>query len=168
MKRQRASKPGTQHEEISEWFAAKVPETWFDRLEVQSDSDEILVVGTLPTDKEERGADAANDFRERTREERMAIAENAEALFRRKVSWGVRQNDQTWLFTHLTVPVMTRLRLPERRVLDTLVEGGVARSRSEALAWCVRLVRKHEADWISDLQESLVRVREVRAQAPDA
>ncbi|MCE7885556.1 MAG: hypothetical protein DYH08_17145 [Actinobacteria bacterium ATB1] len=132
MKRQRASKPGTQHEEISEWFAAKVPETWFDRLEVQSDSDEILVV------------------------------------VRRKVSWGVRQNDQTWLFTHLTVPVMTRLRLPERRVLDTLVEGGVARSRSEALAWCVRLVRKHEADWISDLQESLVRVREVRAQAPDA
>lgn len=168
MKRRQASKPGTQHEEISEWFAAKVPEGWFDELEVQSDGDEILVVGTLPTDKEERGEDAANDFRESTREKRMAIAEKAEALFRRKVSWGVRLDDQTWLFTHLTVPVMTRLRLPERRVLDTLVEGGVARSRSEALAWCVRLVRKHEADWISDLQESLVRVREVRAQAPDA
>lgn len=168
MKRNPPPRAGTQHEEISEWFAAKVPEDWFDGLEVQSDGDEILVVGTLPTDKEELGEDAANDFRESTRDKRIAIAEKAEALFRRKVSWGVRLGDQTWLFTHLTVPVMTRLRLPERRVLDTLVEGGVARSRSEALAWCVRLVRKHEADWISDLQESLVRVREVRAQAPDA
>ena len=37
---------------------------------------------------------------------------------------------------------MTRLRMPERRVLDTLVDAGVARSRSHALAWCVRLVRR--------------------------
>ena len=37
---------------------------------------------------------------------------------------------------------MTRLRQPERLVLDTLVAAGVARSRSEALAWSVRLVGK--------------------------
>jgi hypothetical protein len=159
---------GTPHEEISAWFTAKIPDDWFGDIEVQSDGDEILVIGTLPGAEEGNGENAAEEFREATRERRIAIAEKAEALFRRKVSWGVESGDDTWLFTHLTVPVMTRLRLPERRVLDTLVEGGVARSRSDALAWCVRLVRKHEADWISDLQESLVRVRQVRAQAPDA
>ena len=48
---------------------------------------------------------------------------------------------------------MTRLRQPERRVLDTLVEGGVARSRSDALAWCVRLVGQHEDSWLAELRD---------------
>ena len=43
---------------------------------------------------------------------------------------------------------MTRLRQPQRLVLDTLVDAGVARSRSDALAWCVRLVGQHEEDWL--------------------
>ena len=43
-------------------------------------------------------------------------------------------------------PVMTRLRQPERLVLDTLVDAGVARSRSDALAWAVRLVGEHADD----------------------
>jgi hypothetical protein len=63
---------------------------------------------------------------------------------------------------------MTRLRMPQRKVLDTLVAAGVARSRSEALAWCVRLVGEHEEEWISSLQEALNRVREVRAEGPKA
>ncbi len=70
------------------------------------------------------------------------------------------------LFTTLSIPVMTRLRLPERQVLDTLVQAGVARSRSEALAWCVRLVGKHEAEWISELREALVKVNELRRRGP--
>jgi hypothetical protein len=61
---------------------------------------------------------------------------------------------------------MTRLRLPERQVLDTLVQAGVARSRSEALAWCVRLVGRHEAEWISELRDALVRVNELRRRGP--
>ena len=50
---------------------------------------------------------------------------------------------------------MTRLRMAERRVLDTLVEAGVARSRSHALAWCVRLVGEKQEEWLGDLREAL-------------
>jgi hypothetical protein len=61
---------------------------------------------------------------------------------------------------------MTRLRMSERAVLDTLVDAGVARSRSEALAWCVRLVGKNEEAWIDRLREALVSVEQVRAEGP--
>ena len=105
-------------------------------------------------------------FREDTRQLRMRIADEAEARFARKVAWGVRCGDQEELFTNLSVPVMTRLRLPERRVLDTLVDAGVARSRSHALAWCVRLVGDHEGDWITQLREALVHVQKVRDEGP--
>ena len=63
---------------------------------------------------------------------------------------------------------MTRLRMPEREVLDTLIDAGVARSRSEALAWCVRLVRDHEGDWIDQLRDALAHVDEARAGGPQA
>jgi hypothetical protein len=42
----------------------------------------------------------------------------------------------------------------------------VARSRSDALAWCVRLVREHADDWLDRLREALVEVRRVRAEGP--
>jgi hypothetical protein len=61
---------------------------------------------------------------------------------------------------------MTRLRMTERQVLDTLVGGGVARSRSEALAWCVRLVGDHQADWIQQLRDALVAVEAARSDGP--
>ena len=53
---------------------------------------------------------------------------------------------------------MTRLRQPQRIVLDTLVEAGVARSRADALAWCVRLVGQHEGDWLGDLRSAMTGV----------
>jgi len=96
----------------------------------------------------------------------MQIADEAERQFGRKVAWGASSGDVKRLFTTMSVPVMTRLRLPERQVLDTLVESGVARSRSDALAWCVRLVGKHEADWMQDLRDALVHVQKVRAEGP--
>ena len=95
-------------------------------------------------------------FREDTRRKRMAIADEAQRRFDRKVSWGVRLAgipDQTALFTHVSAPVMTRLRQPQRLVLDTLVDAGVARSRADALAWCVRLVGQHEEDWLAELRD---------------
>ena len=52
-------------------------------------------------------------------------------------------------------------------MLDTLIEAGVARSRSEALAWCVRLVGKNQGEWISSLREALTHVEKVRAEGPD-
>ena len=147
---------------------------------VQADREEITVIGTLPDPETaaeasdaERSAAAEGRirrFREETRARRVDIAREAEHRFRRKVSWGVTCGGRTEMFTTLSVPVMTRLRQPERRVLDTLVEGGVARSRSDALAWCVRLVGQHEDSWLADLRSALRRVEEVRsegARAPD-
>jgi len=164
-------------EDISAWFAARVPKTWFaGPPEVSSDSEEILVIGDLPdvdladgTAPEARAAARVARivrFREETRDERVKIAREAERRFRRKVAWGARCGDETRVFTTLSLPVMTRLRMPERSVLDTLVAGGVARSRSDALAWCVRLVGMHQADWIQDLREALVKVDEARKKGP--
>jgi len=164
-------------EEIGAWFAARVPKTWFaGPPEVTSDSEEILVLGDLPdvelaagTSAEAREAARVariDRFRETTRDERVKIARDAERRFRRKVAWGARCGDETRVFTTLSMPVMTRLRMPERAVLDTLVAGGVARSRSDALAWCVRLVGMHQSDWLQGLREALVKVDEARSKGP--
>ena len=96
----------------------------------------------------------------------MRIADEAQRRFGRKVSWGAVCGDQRQLFTTLSVPAMTRLRMPERRVLDTLVDAGVARSRSHALAWCVRLVAERQDDWLKDLREALKQVEQVRGEGP--
>ncbi len=164
-------------EDIGAWFAGRLPKTWFGGPpEVTSDSEEILVVGELPD--VELAADTAPEareaarvaridrFREETREDRVKIAREAERRFRREVAWGARCGDETRVFTTLSLPVMTRLRMQERAVLDTLVAGGVARSRSDALAWCVRLVGMHQSDWIKGLREALVKVDEVRSKGP--
>ena len=146
-------------EKISEFFGKKVPADWRKGdLDVTADDEEIVVV--IPIEGDTR------EFRESTRDKRMKIASEAEDKFNRKVSWGVEVGGDRRLFTHLAMPVMTRLRLPERRVLDTLVAGGVARSRADALAWCVRLVGKHESDWLKDLDDALAQVKNVRAEGP--
>ena len=164
-------------EDVRAWFAAHVPKDWFaGPPEVTADGDEILVVGTLPdvelaggTSSDGRSAARAariERFREETREDRIRMARDAERQFRRKVAWGARCGDVSKIFTTLSVPVMTRLRMNERTILDTLVAGGVARSRSEALAWCVRLVGMHQADWIKGLRDALVKVDEIRGKGP--
>lgn len=146
--------------DVEAWFAGRLPAEWFDGEPVVTvDREEIVVVGAVPAGRVEA-------FREETRGARMTIADEAEELFGRKVAWGVQVGGERHLFTHLAVPVMTRLRQPERQVLDTLVEAGVARSRSEALAWSVRLVAQHEADWIQQLKDSLGAVRAARAAGP--
>jgi hypothetical protein len=165
-------------QELAGWFAGRLPDGWFtEAAEVTSDRDEILVVGRLaepdyPQDADDTARAAAREariqrFREETREQRMRIADEAEQRTGRKVAWGARCGDERRVFTSLAVPVMTRLRLSERRVLDTLVGGGVARSRADALAWCVRLVRDHEGEWIDQLRDALVAVNEARAAGPN-
>ena len=52
-------------------------------------------------------------------------------------------------------------------MLDTLIDAGVARSRSEALAWCVRLVDRHQGEWIDQLRDAMSKVEEIRADGPD-
>ncbi len=162
---------------LAGWFAGRIPDGWFTAVpDVRSDRDEILVVGSVAEPEYPKGADddarvAAREarikrFREETRDQRMRIADEAERRTGRKVAWGARCGGVERVFTSLSVPVMTRLRMPERRVLDTLVAGGVARSRSDALAWCVRLVGDHEGDWIRALQDALVAVDQARAEGP--
>ena len=164
-------------EDLTSWFANRLPKTWFvGPPEVSADGDEVLVLGTLPDVELAKGTSAdgrsaaraarIDRFREETREERVKIAREAERHFKRKVAWGARCGDETKIFTTLSVPVMTRLRMSERSILDTLVAGGVARSRSDALAWCVRLVGMHQADWIRGLRDALVKVDEVRSKGP--
>jgi hypothetical protein len=166
-------------EELQGWFAGRVPDGWFDEApEITADRDEVLVVGRIPepesiadaTEGARRAAWASRleRFREDTRGERMRIAGEFEQRFGRKVSWGARCGNATATFTTLSVPVMTRLRLQERAVLDTLIDAGVARSRSEALAWCVRLVGTHQGDWIQQLRDALVEVQRVRSEGPAA
>ncbi|MGH9087760.1 MAG: hypothetical protein ACRDYZ_06555 [Acidimicrobiales bacterium] len=150
-----------QSESIQKFLAGKVPGGWFTGPpRVDFDDDEILCVGVLPA------GTTATAFRESTRAERVAIAEEAEVRFRRKVSWGVEHEGEVTIFTSLSAPVMTRLRLSERLVLDTLVDAGVARSRSDALGWCVKLVGRHQAEWLDDLRQALVGVAKVRAEGP--
>lgn len=152
--------------DIQEWFAARVPADWFTGLEVAADPDEILVTGVLADGGAGEAAERLAGFREQTRQGRMEIANEAERLFNRKVSWGASSGDVRTLFTHLSIPVMTRLRLPERAVLDTLVSSGVARSRSHALSWCARLVAEHQSEWLGKLREANAAVEKVRREGP--
>lgn len=166
------------HEELRGWLAGRLPHDWFDGpVELTLDREEITIVGRLtapelPDTASEVEREAAErgrvrEFRERTRETRIGIARELEHAAGRKVAWGVKCGGTSEVFTSLAVPVMTRLRQPERTVLDTLVESGVARSRSEALAWCVRLVARNTESWLADLREAMTTVERVRAQGPD-
>ncbi len=151
---------------IVEWVRGRVPRAWFSDLEVEVDKDEVLVVGTLRPVADEPDGTCIARFRADTRDRRIEIAREAERTFGRKVSWGARCGPVRELFTTASVPTMTRLRLPERQVLDTLIDAGVARSRSEALAWCVRLVAANEAEWLGELRQAFEAVERARAAGP--
>lgn len=181
--------------EIKAWFEARLPrDVYTGPVEVMVDRDEVLVVGDLgvPADAASDARDGGDGSggstqtedgdavraarteahltrrREETRAARMQVAAEAEHRFGRKVSWGAVVAGERVLFTHVSVPVMTRLRMPERRLLDTLVEAGVARSRSEATSWCVRLVAEREDEWLQELTEALGAVRAARVKGPGA
>ena len=165
----------SESEEIKGWVAGRVPADWFQGTpEVSVDREEIVVIGALKEAKVEGGEDAqkaaaagrVKQHREDTREKRMQISNEAEHRFERPISWGVKIGEKTYLFTHLSIPVMTRLRQKERAVLDSLVDAGVARSRSEAVAWCIRLVDQHESDWLTELREAMSKVAQVRSGGP--
>jgi hypothetical protein len=187
-----STEQGGSAEQVRGWFLGRLPDGWFEgQPEIVLDREEITVIGNLPPvragEAEAEAAQAASEgaeagsaeaqadaiaagrsrrFREETREARIGIAREAERLFGRKVSWGVVSEGRKVMFTTLSVPVMTRLRQAERRVLDTLVEAGVARSRSDALAWCARLVGEHEDSWLTALRDALRHVEQVRAEGP--
>ena len=161
------------------WLTGRLPEDWFEgQVYVTVDREEITVLGRLAppevadeaSDVERAAAVAGRikQFREDTRDRRIEIAQELEYRSDRKVAWGVECGGRRQMFTNLAAPVMTRLRQPERQVLDTLVDAGVARSRSEALAWCVKLVGQHTEDWLGQLRTAMAKVEEIRDSGPTA
>lgn len=166
----------TDLEAVRGWLTGRLPADLYTAApQITLDRDEIVVVGAIgPAETElpseiERTAAAEGRlrrFREDTREQRMAVAREAEARFGRKVAWGAECDGVRQVFTSIAVPVMTRLRQPERLVLDTLVDAGVARSRADALAWCVKLVGTHSEQWLGQLREAMQHVERVRDQGP--
>jgi len=164
----------TSNQELGAWFAGNLPDDWFTGpIAVVFDRDEIIITGDLPMPK----ADDTNNetlaaqkritsFRLTTRDQRVGIAQRAEATFRRKVSWSVTCGTEAVDFAVTSVPVMTRLHMDERKLLDTLIDAGVARSRSEALAWAVRLVGDNEADWLGKLRDAMSDVEDLRNEGP--
>lgn len=161
---------------IQAWLSGRLPEGWFEsEPSVTIDRDEIVIVGVVAAPDRTGGDEATRSaaeagritrFREETREERMAIDREAQHLFGRRIAWGAEVGGTSQTFTNLSVPVMTRLRQPERLVLDTLVDSGVARSRSDALAWCVKLVAGNAEEWLRDLRSAMEAVESVRQQGP--
>jgi len=167
----------TEAERLRGWFSGRIPSDWLDGdLDVRVDREEITVIIPIAAPELAEGASDAERagaregrcrrFREETRQQRIEVAREAEHRHDKKVSWGVRCDGATVMFTTFSVPVMTRLRQAERQVLDTLVDAGVARSRSDALAWSVRLVGEHEESWLADLRTALHKVEQVRADGP--
>src|SRR3954453_11964483 len=168
----------TDHDTLRGWLTGRLPQDWFTGpVPLELDRDEITVVGPLAqpevaadaTDAERAAAarGRAKAFREETRQQRIEIASELQHSTGRTVSWGVQIGDHRELYTTLSAPVMTRLRQAERQVLDTLVDSGVARSRSEALAWCVKLVGQHTEEWLGDLRDAMTKVDELRRQGPN-
>lgn len=165
--------------DVAAWLLGRLPADWTHEAPlVTLDRDELVVVVNVPAPTLPEGADESAKaeaaagrvaaWREETRPARMTIAQEAQHRFGRTLSWGARLGERQAMFTHLAVPAMTRLRQPERIVLDTLVESGVARSRSDALQWCVRLVGQHSEQWLADLRAATDSVRTVREQGPAA
>ena len=112
-------------DEVIGWFRGRIPAEWFtDPVDVDADREEIVLTGRVSEppmgDAESAEAKGAacmarvRGFREDTREHRMRIASEAEAKFGKKVSWATRCGDVEAMFTNASVPVMTRLRMPER------------------------------------------------------
>jgi hypothetical protein len=160
------------------WITGALPDDWFTEApEITIDRDEIIIVGRLAapaladdaTDADRAAAEQGRiaSFREATRDRRIGIARPLEHRYRRKVGWGAVAGNTREVFTTLSAPVMTRLRQADRQVLDTLVAAGVARSRSDALAWCVSLVGQHAEAWLGELRDAMGAVDELRRQGPE-
>jgi hypothetical protein len=167
----------TSTNEITGWVHGSLPDDLYESPpDVRVDDAEILVVGDVgapdvPADLDDeavRAAEAAriDAFREATRDARIGVAQGAEARFGRTISWGATSGATTKRFTTVHAPVGTRLGYDHRRVLDALVEAGVASGRADALAWCVELVRRNQTEWLEQLEDALAAVRSAAEAAP--
>lgn len=157
------TKDGDRLEAVNSWFAERLPAAWLSRpAEIELDREEVLVVLPLAA-----ASDPAT-FRDATRDTRIELARQAENRFGVKVSWGTVKGGDRHLFTTLRSALTVPVAMPERRVLDALVAAGVATNRSEAVAWCIRLVGRHESDWLRDLRDAVAAAPAGRREIPSA
>src|ERR687898_422443 len=119
-------------EKVRGWLTGRLPRDWFEGpVEVTVDREEITIVGRLAgpsvapdaSDAERAAAVTGRitQSREESRKGGNKPAGNPEPRPRRKVAWGVEIGDRRELFTTLAMPVMTRLRQPERQGVGTAV-----------------------------------------------
>ena len=83
---------------IKGWFAGRLPDGWFEGVEVTIEDDQIVVIGALPEkdlpatsgpeEKEGAAAGRIARFRDETRGDRIGIAQEAEERFHKFVTWG--------------------------------------------------------------------------------
>ncbi len=165
--------------EITGWVSGALPSGLFAAPPtIEVDPDEILVVGDVGAPEVPEGLDAEGRqaaerariarFREETRDQRIAVARQAEARYGRPISWGARAGATTERFTTVHARTATRLDFEQRKLLDALVAAGVAKNRPHALAWCVDLVRQNEEEWLTRLQEALTTLNQTAQDAPAA
>jgi hypothetical protein len=148
---------------LTAWFTERIPPGWLaGPIEVDVDREEALVV--LPLSKTYDGG----GFREATRGERIKVAQQAEETFGLRISWGTSKDGRRQLYTTVRTPVTVPLAMRERQILDGLVAAGVASDRTEAVAWCIRLVGHHEADWLRDLRDAVAAAPPGRRDRPVA
>ena len=163
--------------EIVGWVSGALPpDLYRGAPTVEVDRDEILVVGDVGSPEVPEGLDAdgtaaaeaarISRFREETRDQRIAVARQGEARYDRPISWGATAGATTQRFTTVHARTATRLDLDQRKLLDHLVEAGIAKNRPQALAWCVTLVQQNEDQWITRLKESLETLNHTRQDAP--
>lgn len=163
--------------EIIGWVSGALPpDLYRGTPSIEVDRDEILVVGDVGAPEVPEGLDAEgvaaaeaariSRFREETRDGRIAVARQAEARYDRPISWGATAGATTTRFTTVHARTATRLDLDQRRLLDHLVEAGVAKNRASALAWCVDLVQQNEEAWLTRLKESLETLNQTVREAP--
>ena len=141
------------------------------------DRDEILIVGRVsapevPDDADEVTLAAAEAgriarFREETRDERMAVAREAEHLYGRSIAWGAEAG-----------ATVRRVHRPLGAGDDPAAPAGTGRARHpgrqwrgpeplDALLWCVKLVATNADAWLADLRAAMESVESVPAAGPD-
>ena len=166
-------------DDAAAWITGAIPDGWFtEPPEVVVDRDEIIIWGRLPEPRAGRRRHRRRQGRRPGRPDQPvpgghprrpdpgAPGRSSTATSARS-AWGVRCGDTEELFTHLSAPVMTRLRQPERQVLDTLVDAGVARVplRGAGLvrhAWSASTPRSGS----TDLRDAMTKVDELRRRGP--
>ena len=160
------------------WFAGRLPDEWTaaGEPELTVDREEVTVVITIAE------PELADDADGPTRAEAVAGASAGSARTPRATH---RDRPRGRAPVRTKGCVGRAGRRPDRAVHSSRRPGhdpvasarttcarhprraGVARSRADALAWCVRLVGQHTDDWLAKSRAAIADVERLHAEGPD-